>query len=122
MVKLSNGSQKMVLEIQDGTFDLDTGEILDDIVAIGEMHAIIECEPTTEEIGIEKSVPKDCKKKVRSTSRLSSNLNAPMGTKPRLVCGWLQLKKLTALPNLFEIVLQLFGEFIKTFAKPDRLR
>ena len=92
MASSSNGSQKMVLEIQDGTSLTSIQEkFLDDIVAIGEMHAIIECEPTTErEIGIEKSVLKDCKKKVRKhiKNTVLRNLNAPMGTKPRLVC-WL---------------------------------
>ena len=72
-------------------FDLDTEEILDGIGAMGEMHAIIECEPTTErEIGIEKSVLKDCKKKIQKhiKNTVLKALDAPMGTRPRLVC-WL---------------------------------
>ena len=74
-------------------YDLDTEDILDGIGAMGEMHAIIECEPTTErEIGIEKSVLKGSKKKVQKhiKNTVLKALDAPMGTKPRLVC-WISL-------------------------------
>ena len=70
-------------------FDLETEEILDNTGAMAEMHNIIECEPTTErEIGIEKSVLKDYKKKVQKhiKNTVLKVLDAPMGTKPRLVC------------------------------------
>ena len=60
---------------------------------MAEMHNIIECEVTTaREIGIEKSVLKDCKKKVQKhiKNTVLKALDAPMGTKPRLV-SWLSV-------------------------------
>ena len=72
-------------------YDLGSEEILDGFGAMGEMHHIIECEPTTErEMRIENSVLKDCKKKVQKhiKNTVLKALDAPMGTKPRLVC-WL---------------------------------
>ncbi|DAC17927.1 MAG TPA: hypothetical protein D7I06_02495, partial [Candidatus Poseidoniales archaeon] len=74
-------------------FDLETEEILDNTGAMAEMHNIIECEVTTaREIGIEKSVLKDCKKKVQKhiKNTVLKALDAPMGTKPRLV-SWLSV-------------------------------
>jgi hypothetical protein len=77
-------------------YDLDTEEILDGVGAMGEIHKIIECEPTTKrEIGNEKLVLKDCKKKMQKhiKNTVLKNLDAPMGTKARLVC-WIAISSL----------------------------
>ena len=74
-------------------FDLETEEILDNTGAMAEMHNIIECEVTTaREIGIEKSVLKGCKKKVQKhiKNTVLKALDAPMRTRPRLVC-WVSI-------------------------------
>jgi superfamily II DNA or RNA helicase len=74
-------------------YDLETEEILDGVGAMGLMHNIIECEPTTERsVSLDKDQLKSYKKKVQKHIKNTAlkALDAPMGTKPRLVC-WISV-------------------------------
>jgi superfamily II DNA or RNA helicase len=74
-------------------YDLENEEILDGVGAMGVMHSIIQCEPSTErQINIARDVLKDCKKKVQKHIKNTAlkALQAPIGTKPRLVC-WISI-------------------------------
>ena len=74
-------------------YDLDKDGIIGEVGAMGIMHSIIECEPATERsIGLDKDLLKSCKKKVQKHIKNTAlkALDAPMGTKPRLVC-WISL-------------------------------
>ena len=74
-------------------YDLDKDEITSGVGAMGVMHSIIECEPATERsISLDKEALKTCKKKVQKhvKNTVLKSLDAPMGTKPRLVC-WMSV-------------------------------
>ena len=74
-------------------YDLEKDEVLEGVGAMGVLHSIIECEPLTgREINLTKDILKSCKKNVQKHIKNTTlkALQAPMGTKPRLVC-WISI-------------------------------
>ena len=77
-------------------YDLGKDEILEGVGAMDVLHSVIECEPSTgREINLARDVLKSCKKNVQKhiKNTILKALQAPMGTKPRLVC-WISVSSI----------------------------